>query len=493
MALVGCEHAERREVGGVERNDHLGYVQLARDRHHVQRSRSARGDQSEVARIVALGDRDLAHGERHLGDRDIDDRLRRAGRAHRERIGDLLQDPQGRGLGVERHLTAEEIIRIEPPQHEIRVGDRRLGSPAAVAYRPGIGTRALRADLERSDLVDPGDAAAARTHLDQIDHRHHDRVAARVSADVVARGHGGLAFAYQARLGGGAAHIEGDHVGESQRASRLRGSDDSSDGPGFHHRHRTLGRDLGRHHAAVRLHDGEFTAKTDFGEARLQAANVPGDFRPDVGVDHGGGRSFEFPVFAQYLVGKRDVGAGQRPAHDLARRALVLGVDVGVQETNGYGFHFCVGQAAAGFLEARVLQRFEHLARGEHPLIDLPGQVPRNERPVTAEKKVVGLGAVAAADGVHVARPSRDDQPGLRALSLDQGVDRGGRAVDQLADPGDIDCAHAQTIDDPLDELGWRGEALGLRETTGGFIESHQVGECASDIDRHQQRVRPSQ
>ena len=93
----------------------------------------------------------------------------------------------------------------------------------------------------------------------------------------------------------------------------------------------------------------------------------------------------------------------------------------------------------------------------------------------------------------YTSRPSRDDQPGLRALSLDQGVDRGGRAVDQLADPGDIDCAHAQTIDDPLDELGWRGEALGLCETTGGFIESHQVGECASDIDRHQQQIRPSQ
>src|SRR5207245_2354507 len=95
-------------------------------------------------------------------------------------------------------------------------------APAAIAYRAGIGARALRADLKRADLVDPGDAAAARAHLDHIDHGHHDRVAARVSADVVARGHGGLAFAYQARLGGGAAHVEGDQVGEAQRASRLR-------------------------------------------------------------------------------------------------------------------------------------------------------------------------------------------------------------------------------------------------------------------------------
>src|SRR6266571_465863 len=93
VALVGCEHAERREMRGIERNDHLGYVQLACDRHHVQRSRAARGDQGEVARIVALGDRDLAHGERHLGYRDIDDRLRRQGQAHLQRTGAPLQDP----------------------------------------------------------------------------------------------------------------------------------------------------------------------------------------------------------------------------------------------------------------------------------------------------------------------------------------------------------------------------------------------------------------
>ncbi len=284
VALVRAEHAERREMRGVKRHDHLGYVQLARDRHHVQRPRAARGDQSEVARIVALGDRDLAHGERHLGDCDIDDRLRRRGQAHLQRIGDLLQDPPGRGLGVEHHLTAQEIVRIEPPQREVRVGDRRLGSPAAVAYRPGIGARALRADLERADLVDPGDAAAARAHLDHVDHRHHDRVAARVPADVIARGQSGLALAYQARLCGGAAHVERDYVAKAERATDPRRSDDSPDRPGFHHRHRTLGCDLWRHHAAVRLHDRQIAAKTGFGEARFQAADIPSDFRPVVDV-----------------------------------------------------------------------------------------------------------------------------------------------------------------------------------------------------------------
>src|SRR2546425_4584826 len=42
----------------------------------VQRPCAARGDQGEIARIVALRDGDLAHRERHLGDCDVDDRLR---------------------------------------------------------------------------------------------------------------------------------------------------------------------------------------------------------------------------------------------------------------------------------------------------------------------------------------------------------------------------------------------------------------------------------
>src|SRR6266852_7904322 len=490
VALVGCEHAERREMRGVKRHDHLGYVQLARDRHDVERTRPARGDQSEVARIVALRDRDLAHGERHLGDCDIDDGLRCGGQAHLQRTGDLPRDALGRGLRVEHHLPAEEILRIEPPQCKIRVGDRRLGSPAAIAYRPGIGARALRADLERADLVDPGDAAAARAHLDHVDHRHHDRVAARVPADVIARGQGGLALAYQARLCGGAAHVERDYVAKAERATDPRRSDDSPDRPGFHHRHRTLGCDLGRHHAAVRLHDRQIAAKTGFGEARFQAADIPSDFRPDVSIDHGGGHPFELAVFAQDPVGKRDVRAGQKLAHDLAGRALVLGIDVGVQEADGDGFHFFLRQAAAGLLEARALERFEHLARGEHTFVDLPGQVPRNERPVPAEKKVVGLGAVAPADEVDVARAAGDDEPGLRAFSLDQGVDGGGRAVDQLADTRAIHAALLQAIDDALHQLSGRGEALGLREPAGSLVKSHQVRESPADIDRHPQQVR---
>ena len=93
---------------------------------HVQRPRAARGHQREVARIVALRHRHLAHRQRHLGDGDLDDRLRRRDRVELQRIGDLLLDAAPRRLGIELHLSAEEIVRIEPPEHHVGVGDGRL-------------------------------------------------------------------------------------------------------------------------------------------------------------------------------------------------------------------------------------------------------------------------------------------------------------------------------------------------------------------------------
>ena len=74
VALVGHQHAERREMRREKRHDHLRNVQLARDRDGMQRTGAARRDEHEIARIVAFFDRDLAHGERHLGDGDLDDR-----------------------------------------------------------------------------------------------------------------------------------------------------------------------------------------------------------------------------------------------------------------------------------------------------------------------------------------------------------------------------------------------------------------------------------
>src|SRR5580704_11029114 len=139
-------------------------------------------DEREIPWIVALFNRHLANGERHLGDRNIDDGERRRKEIQAQRPADDLLDPGRSGLRVELHLATEKIFRADAPQNHIRVGNRRLKATEAVADRAGVRTCASRADLQGADFVDPGDAAAASADLDDVDDRDHDRVTAFITA-----------------------------------------------------------------------------------------------------------------------------------------------------------------------------------------------------------------------------------------------------------------------------------------------------------------------
>ena len=263
VALVREQHAERRKMRRKQRHDHLRDVKLPRDSADMQRTRAAGRHQREVARVVALGDRHLAHRERHLVVRDLDDRLRGRDRIKLQRACDLLLDAAQGGSGIELHGAAEEIVRVEPAEHHIGVGDGRLGAAAAIADRPRIGARALRSHFERADVVAPRNRAAAGADLDHVDHRQHHRMAAGIAADVIARRQRRLALADQARLGRRAAHVERDHIGKSKRLPDRRRGDYAADRTRLHHGGRPLGCDLRRHHAAVRTHDRQVAAKAD--------------------------------------------------------------------------------------------------------------------------------------------------------------------------------------------------------------------------------------
>src|SRR6187549_2289520 len=101
------------------------------------------------------------------------------------------------------------------------------------------------------------------------------------------------------------------------------------------------------------------------------------------------------------------------------------------------------------------------------------------------EEQVISLWPVAAADDVDVARAARHHEAGFRALTLDQGVDGGGRAVDQFVDPAGVETALPQAVDHALRELRRRGQALRLDEGLRLVVEPDQIGEGAADINRN--------
>ena len=77
--------------------------------------------------------------------------------------------------------------RIDAAEHEIGVGDGRLGAAAAVAGRARLGAGAVRADRDRPQRVDPGDRAAAGADLDHLDHGDAQRQPAALHEAVDAR------------------------------------------------------------------------------------------------------------------------------------------------------------------------------------------------------------------------------------------------------------------------------------------------------------------
>ncbi len=148
--------------------------------------------------------------------------------------------------------AAEEIVGVDPAQHEVGIGHRRLAAAAAVAGGAGLGAGALRADLEHAALVDPGDRAAASTDRADVDHRDLDR---HTPLDLEGGGEALLAADHRRDVGRGAAHVDRDQVVD---AEVLRDAAARDHAAGRAREHHVDGRRRGRaerHLAAVRLDD----------------------------------------------------------------------------------------------------------------------------------------------------------------------------------------------------------------------------------------------
>src|SRR4029079_6843373 len=109
-----------------------------------------KGDESEVARIVAAFDRyhtyRLLHGRIHNADDSRRELLDRAVRA-------ALCQPCGHdfasALQVEAKLSPKKAFRLQTAEYEVGIGNGRLDTPP-VADRTGISSGRFRAAAQRS-------------------------------------------------------------------------------------------------------------------------------------------------------------------------------------------------------------------------------------------------------------------------------------------------------------------------------------------------------
>ncbi len=248
---IDDEETEGGDVAGRRRDERRAQVQEVDEPPGQQRTGAAEGHQRVVARVEPALHRHLLDGIGLVPGRNLEDSLGGArgieAEGHAERGDPLLGE-----RADERDLAAEQMRR-DPAEQQVGIGDGGLGAAAPVAARAGIGARAPRPHLEAAVGRDPGDAAAAGAHGDDVDHRHldgepaHRALGGEFGHTVLDETHVG---ARPAGVGGEDA-VEAGGLGEEARAegARRRSAQDRRD---------RLARHLARRDdAAVGLHDVE--------------------------------------------------------------------------------------------------------------------------------------------------------------------------------------------------------------------------------------------
>ena len=473
------------------RHHDLGHVEHRRHLGAVQRPGTAEGDQREVARVEPLLHRLGADGIRHVGIDDGEHPFGGLVPVDAERLCEAGERRIG-PLGRERHLAAEEVVRVQPAEHEVGVGHRRRLAAPAVAGGAGLGARALRPYLEGAARVDARDAAAARTDGRDVDHRHQHRVAADPG---VARG--GLAVAavdHDADVGAGAAHVEGDEAPPLRMrrrpgAAQHAGGRPRHEGDDRHVRHHRRRRD-----AAVGAHDVEVAGDPGLLQPALEAAHVIAHLGADEGVHRRRGEALELAELRRHTGRGGDEGLRPFLQHDGARALLVAGVDVGEEEADGDRLHALLAQRPRSLAHALLVQRLQHLALRRHPpLAHGHAVAPAHQRarlPGDVLHDRVVLRALVAADMDDVAVAGRGDHAGHGAVVLQHRVGRDRGAVEDVGDRFGRGAA-------PLAELGdaCRGPFGGVVRGRGHLVDralarlavgDDEVCEGAADIDADQ-------
>ena len=210
---VGGEQAGRSDDARVRRHEHAGDVELERDVAREHRAAASRGDERELARVVAAAHRVQLDRLGHA----VLLHLQSAERCILDGHAELGRDGLHRLLGeraVEFHAAAEQAsVRAQASEQELRVRGCRLGAAVPVTGRARVGARRLRAHAEDAAGIDVRDRAAAGADRVDVDHRHHRLVVADLRVEEVA--HPQLTARGNADVRRRAADVQRDHVVEA--------------------------------------------------------------------------------------------------------------------------------------------------------------------------------------------------------------------------------------------------------------------------------------
>ena len=271
----------RRQVA--DGDDDPADAEPAREQAGVDGAAAAEGVDREVARVVSARD---GHAPDLVLHEAVGHLLDARGALHQPQPELIAERGDGgaRRVDVDVHAAAEEVARVQEPEHEVGVGHGRHRAAAPVTDRPGLGARALRPDAQRAGLrVDPGEAAAAGADGLDVDHPQEEVVL--LDDDAIADGR--TAAVDDADVEGRAAHVGGDDVRVALLGAGLRRRDDAADGAGLERHDRPRDHVLGVDQAAVALAEQQAVLVALGAQLVDEVRDVVAHQRADVRVEHG--------------------------------------------------------------------------------------------------------------------------------------------------------------------------------------------------------------
>ena len=455
----------------------------------MHRPAATKGDHGEIARIKATVERDQLQRVDHVVVGDPDDATRRLGLIGSQPLGHNTKCRRCR-RHIRHHLAAAEIVTVDPAEPEVGIGRRRIHPAAPVSCRTRLCPGRLRPDMQFAEIIDPGDGAAAVADLDQIDHRHHHRIAGRGAGalDPVIGLDPHRAALDQRAFRGGAADVDGQHIGFADQLAQFRSPPEARGRAAFDHGDRDAGDRFQRIHPAIALHDIGAALQPLGAQPLGQPRQVALCHRLDIGRQHGGIGAFIFPPLAGDLVRGDDGDPGPELADFGDGRGLMFDIGVGMQERHRDGLHAFGLEIGKDRGQARQVERCHFLPQIVDPPGNLLAQVTRHKRFGLLVMQVEKVRPVAACDLQRIAKALGGDQADLYAFAFGNGIDHHGRAMRQKIHRGRIDAALGQHVQHALFIVGRRrvgfrgGDALAA---IGIGRKTDQIGEGAADIGRY--------
>ena len=236
--------------------------------------------------------------------------------------------------------AADERLDTHIAKQDVGIGYGRFRAAALIGGWAGQSAGRAWADIEQAERVLGRDGTAAGANLDHLDRLDLQRKA-RPLPETLVVGHlqlgadRRLAMRDQAELGGGAAHVEGQHASLAGDPAEFGGGDGAGGRAGLDQAHRQLGGAAARNQSARGRHPENLPVDALLGELALEMGHVAGHLRTGIGIDDGRRGAVELANLRADFRGQRHEDVRVLLAQQSRNALLVLRILIGVQQADG--------------------------------------------------------------------------------------------------------------------------------------------------------------